>query len=459
MVVACDPIALSILKPPGECGADVAVGEGQPLGNRLDYGGPSFGFFCATEEHIRRMPGRIAGETTDVDGRRGFVLDPADPRAAHPPREGDPQHLHRAGAERARRDDPPELARQARASSSSASCWPAAPHTRASASPRSTASSCSTTRRSSASSRSRSTRPVDEVLDRCAAEGIGAGYPLGRDYPEYEDGLLVAITERRTAADIDRLAEVLGERRRASSADRRACRRAASRERPAPTAGGPGITETPMQRDRAITIFERSVEGRRAAQLPDAGRARDAARRADPRRACCATSPAELPEIAEPEIVRHYNRISRRNFDLDTGFYPLGSLHDEAQPAPERAGRRAARPRPPASRPGPAARPGRAGADVDAAGALSEICGLPHVSLQPSAGSHGELAGLLLTRAYHADRGEERTEGPDPGHRARHQPGHGDDGRLRGRQGRHQRARAGWTSTTCAPRPTSRPPA
>ena len=74
VVVACDPIALSILKPPGECGADVAVGEGQPLGNRLDYGGPSFGFFCATDEHIRRMPGRIAGETTDVDGRRGFVL-------------------------------------------------------------------------------------------------------------------------------------------------------------------------------------------------------------------------------------------------------------------------------------------------------------------------------------------------------------------------------------------------
>src|SRR5205814_1913008 len=65
---------LSILRPPGECGIDVAVGEGQPLGNRLDFGGPSFGFFAATEEHLRRMPGRIAGETTDVDGRRGFVL-------------------------------------------------------------------------------------------------------------------------------------------------------------------------------------------------------------------------------------------------------------------------------------------------------------------------------------------------------------------------------------------------
>ena len=74
LIVAVDALTLGVLRPPGEFGADVAVGEGQPLGNRLDYGGPSVGFFAAREEHIRRMPGRIAGETTDVDGRRGFVL-------------------------------------------------------------------------------------------------------------------------------------------------------------------------------------------------------------------------------------------------------------------------------------------------------------------------------------------------------------------------------------------------
>src|SRR5213078_3942931 len=74
VVGAYDPIALGILKPPGECGVDVCVGEGQPLGNRLDFGGPSFGFFAATEAYLRRMPGRIAGETTDVEGKRGFVL-------------------------------------------------------------------------------------------------------------------------------------------------------------------------------------------------------------------------------------------------------------------------------------------------------------------------------------------------------------------------------------------------
>ena len=74
LVCAADPLPLGILKPPGEVGADICVGEGQSLGNRLDYGGPSFGFFAAAERFIRRMPGRIAGETRDVDGRRGFVL-------------------------------------------------------------------------------------------------------------------------------------------------------------------------------------------------------------------------------------------------------------------------------------------------------------------------------------------------------------------------------------------------
>ena len=74
VIVQCDPIPLGILRPPGDFGVDVAVGEGQSLGNRLDFGGPSFGFFAAQEAYLRRMPGRIAGETTDVDGRRGFVL-------------------------------------------------------------------------------------------------------------------------------------------------------------------------------------------------------------------------------------------------------------------------------------------------------------------------------------------------------------------------------------------------
>lgn len=73
-VVAADPVALALLTPPGEMGADIVVGEGQPLGNHLGYGGPTFGFFAVQEPLVRKMPGRLVGMTQDVDGRRGFVL-------------------------------------------------------------------------------------------------------------------------------------------------------------------------------------------------------------------------------------------------------------------------------------------------------------------------------------------------------------------------------------------------
>jgi glycine dehydrogenase subunit 2 len=174
---------------------------------------------------------------------------------------------------------------------------------------------------------------------------------------------------------------------------------------------------TPMQRDPATTIYERSLEGRRAATLPDAGVPETPIGELIPK-SLLRERPAELPEIAEPEIVRHYNRISRRNFDLDTGFYPLGSCTMKHNP---RLNERVAA-LPGHARLHPAQEPKRAQGALELMWllqqSLSEICGLPHVSLQPSAGSHGELAGLLLTRAYHADRGEERRKvlTPDTAH-------------------------------------------
>jgi glycine cleavage system P protein (glycine dehydrogenase) subunit 1 len=69
-----DPLSLGVLPPPGELGADIAVAEGQPLGNHLNYGGPYLGVIAARMQDVRRMPGRIVGETTDADGRRGYVL-------------------------------------------------------------------------------------------------------------------------------------------------------------------------------------------------------------------------------------------------------------------------------------------------------------------------------------------------------------------------------------------------
>jgi glycine dehydrogenase subunit 1 len=209
VVVSADPIAAGILRPPGECGVDVAVGEGQPLGNRLDFGGPSFGFFAATEEHIRRMPGRIAGETTDVDGRRGFVL-ALQTREQHIRREKATHNICTSQQLNALQGviylswlgkrglvELGELlvqrtayARERLAGVDGVELLHDAPVVREFA--------------------VRLDAPVDQVLDLCAADGIAAGYPLGREYPEHGAGLLVAITERRTREDIDRLAESLG---------------------------------------------------------------------------------------------------------------------------------------------------------------------------------------------------------------------------------------------------------
>jgi glycine dehydrogenase subunit 2 len=113
--------------------------------------------------------------------------------------------------------------------------------------------------------------------------------------------------------------------------------------------------------------------------------------------------------VTEPEIVRHYVNLSKRNFDLDSGFYPLGSctmkhnprLHERVASLPGHA------------RLHPLQAPEHAQGALELMWnlerALSELVGLPHVSLQPAAGSHGELAGVLMTRAYHRDRGEDRT--------------------------------------------------
>ena len=213
VIVACDPIALSILKPPGECGADIAVGEGQPLGNRLDFGGPSFGFFCATEEHLRRMPGRIAGEASDVDGRRGFVLT-LQTREQHIRREKATHNICTAQAlnalagiihlSLARQRGFVELGellarRTAYARDRLAAAWGVellheAPAVREFAVGIETPAGAS---------------GVKEVLDRCAAEGSRRAIRSGATTPSTRTAP-VAITERRSRADIDRLADVLG---------------------------------------------------------------------------------------------------------------------------------------------------------------------------------------------------------------------------------------------------------
>jgi glycine cleavage system P protein (glycine dehydrogenase) subunit 1 len=209
LVVSTDAPTLGVLASPGELGADVVVGEGQPLGNRLDFGGPSFGFFAARQEYLRRMPGRIAGETTDVDGRRGFVL-ALQTREQHIRREKATSNICTSQALNALagaiylswlgRQGIVELgtlmaqrtayARERLAGLEGVELLHDQPVVR--------------------EFPVRLAAPVGAVLRRCAERGVNAGYPLERDYPEHADGLLVAITERTSPADVDLLIEVLG---------------------------------------------------------------------------------------------------------------------------------------------------------------------------------------------------------------------------------------------------------
>ena len=169
---------------------------------------------------------------------------------------------------------------------------------------------------------------VAAVKARCARAGVNPGVDIqalsGRESDR--GGLLVAITERRTRADIDRLADVLGQRRVA--AEREAVPRM--------------IAETPQQRDRARTIFEKGAPGRRAFVCPELDVPEVDAETLLPARFRRA-EPPRLPECSEPEIVRHYVSHLQAQLRPGLGLLPARVVHDEAQPAPARARSRAAR--------------------------------------------------------------------------------------------------------------------
>ncbi len=199
-ICAADPIPLGLLQAPGAQGIDIVVGEGQTLGNRLDFGGPSFGFFAVTQELVRRLPGRLAGETRDLDGRRGFVLT-LQTREQHIRREKATSNICTAQALNALagviylswlgRRGLVELGELLVKRTAYA-------REQLAAIPGVTLSHTQPVVREFPI---RVDSGVDRVISHCKARGINPGYRLA------EDQLLIAITEQRSRAHIDLLVE------------------------------------------------------------------------------------------------------------------------------------------------------------------------------------------------------------------------------------------------------------
>jgi glycine dehydrogenase subunit 1 len=208
--VVANPIALALFKTPGSMGADIVVGEGQPLGIPMWYGGPSLGFFATRKSYVHKMAGRLVGETVDSRGQKAYVL-------TLTARE---QHIKR---ERATSNICTNQGLLALASAVYMSVL-------GQTGMRQVAELCYHKAHYAAEQLSKIDgmglcftdpyfhefalcvgRPVEEVNAHLLEHGIIGGYDLGQDYPALKDHMLLAFTEMTTREEIDVLVEVLSE--------------------------------------------------------------------------------------------------------------------------------------------------------------------------------------------------------------------------------------------------------
>ena len=206
-----DPLSLGVLEAPGRYGASIALGEGQPAGNFPSYGGPHYGFLAARSEFIRRMPGRIVGETIDAAGERGYVLT-LQTREQHIRREkatsnittnqtllalGGLVYLAWLGPQGLR-----ELGE---------TCLSLAAYAKQRLVEDAGLELVFSDRTTFKEFAVRVGQSAREVIRAARARGVHPGYAIGRDYAGMDDVLLVAVTEKRTPDEIDRLVDVLAE--------------------------------------------------------------------------------------------------------------------------------------------------------------------------------------------------------------------------------------------------------
>ena len=208
LISIVDPISLGLLRDPGTYGADIAIGDGQQLGNPPDLGGPTFGFFTTLAKHVRKVPGRIVGETVDSDGKRGYVLT-FQTREQHIRRERATSNIctnqglcSLRGAMYMALLGPGGISKVAAAS------------TRLAHYAHGILTGIEGVEAASSASFFQEFAlelPVsaDAVYKSLAARGIGAGLPLGRFFPARDKEMLFAFTEMTTKKDIDLLGEAL----------------------------------------------------------------------------------------------------------------------------------------------------------------------------------------------------------------------------------------------------------
>jgi len=205
-VAHVDPTSLGVLEAPGAYGCDMAIGEGQSVGNSQSYGGPHYGFLAARTDFIRRMPGRIVGQTTDLDGDPGFVL-------TLQTRE---QHIRREKATSNMTTNQTLLALGGLVTLAwlgpqglrelGETCMSLAAYAK-----QRIALPVAFEQPFFKEVVFRTPRPARDVIRDARGLGVHPGYCLGRDYEGMDDVILVALTEKRTPADVDRLADVLAE--------------------------------------------------------------------------------------------------------------------------------------------------------------------------------------------------------------------------------------------------------
>jgi glycine dehydrogenase subunit 1 len=210
VAVTVNPLALGVLKTPGAMGADIAVGEGQPLGIPLSFGGPYLGFFATKKEYVRKIAGRLAGETADAKGRRGYVLT-LTAREQHIRREKATSNIcSNQGLMALAATVYMSLVGKSGLKQVANLCYQKA-HYAAEQIAKISGYEVKTTAPFFHEFVVKCPKSVEEINLHLLDHGFLGGYDLGKDYPALKDHMLIAVTEMVSKSDIDALCEVLEE--------------------------------------------------------------------------------------------------------------------------------------------------------------------------------------------------------------------------------------------------------